>query len=92
MNRDLNQLGYSFVKALRVDDVEYSVWYRSKRGASVGRFFYSESDLVNFVSTFKRDAVIKMENKLHGRVWKDNKRWNWYIGDPAPPAKEEGEG
>lgn len=69
--------------------MEYSIWYRSKRGASIGRFFRSENALVDFVSNCKRDAVIKLDGALYGRVWKDNGRWNWVVGEIPAPAQPE---
>lgn len=64
--------------------MEYSIWYRTNRGASHARFFQTEEALLDVVKTFKRDAVIKIDGKLYGRVWKQDTRWNWYIGEAAP--------
>ena len=87
MNRDFNKLGYSLVKVEYVtedDEVtvkqEYELWYRTNRGASHGRFFQTQEALLDVVKTFKRPAVIRLNGKDIGRVWKQDTRWNWYIG------------
>ena len=57
------------------------VFYRSDKGASIGRCFYNEAFLVHFISKLHKPANILFKGEHIGRVWKDNRKWVWFY-DP----------
>lgn len=64
----------------------YELWYFSKKGASIGKFFATEEELIAAAKKLKREAKIKKNGELYGRVWKMNGHWNWYTGEAVHPA------
>lgn len=65
----------------------FELWYFTNRGASQGNFYTLETDLIAAAKKLKRDAVIKKNGELHGRVWKMDGRWHWYVGEADPSDK-----
>ena len=70
----------------------YELWYYTNRGASMGKVYQTEAELIAAAKKLKREAIIKLNGDLYGRVWKMDARWNWYVGEahPAPDAEKAG--
>jgi hypothetical protein len=59
----------------------FELWYTTPKGASQGKFFATEEELIKAVKNFKRPATIKKDGEYCGRIWKDGNTWKWmYAG------------
>lgn len=65
------------------------VFYKSPRGASIGLSFSDEGKMLECVKKLRKHAIILVKGRLVGRVWKDDKRWQWFY-DPALIAPNTG--
>ena len=59
----------------------YELWYKTRKGASMGKYFATEKEVIDAAKKLKTPATIKKNGELHGRVWKMNNRWVWYVGE-----------
>lgn len=63
--------------------MEYVVWHKTKRGGTIGEFFYSLSDVKDCIlRLFKRRIEATAKNELGdtvGGVWKMDNRWHWFV-------------
>jgi hypothetical protein len=55
---------------------------------SQSRFFQTENALIEYIKRLRKDAKILYQGKIIGRVWKENRKWNWYIAPDLIEAED----